>query len=202
MAQVLGLGLSGEMAGLFGKALSSLCRTARCSSSACRTRRPPDSSGGGAWASPVASLCQHAHACGQSSGTGARRGGRWKRPFTCPILSACGTSRLVPAWPRPHRLDSGRSVCAACDSKEKRAALTLWIGAGAPPRILLRPSSGLRAVTHVLGSADRALLCDAGLSLACSSSKGADDRAASPALSWDLFFPRAALKPSCARHRR
>src|SRR5713101_9105200 len=35
-------------------------------------------------------------------------GGRWKRPFTCPILSACGTSRLVPAWPRPHRLDSGR----------------------------------------------------------------------------------------------
>ena len=58
----------------------------------------------------------------------ARR--RWKRPCTWPILSACGTSRLVPAWPRPHRLDSGRSVCAACDSKEKRTALTLWIGAG------------------------------------------------------------------------
>jgi Domain of unknown function (DUF4158) len=60
-------------------------------------------------------------------------GGRWQRPFTCPILSACGTSRLVPAWPRPHRLDSGRSVCDACDSKEKCTALILWIGVGDPP---------------------------------------------------------------------
>jgi hypothetical protein len=43
-------------------------------------------------------------------------------------------------------------------------------------------------VTHVRGAADCAVLDDAGRSLVCASSKDADAKATSPALSRDLLF--------------